>query len=155
MHKSLLSAGEFITGCFLGGKMIGILIVSHGKFAEGLIDAAKLIAGEQERIESIGLFEGDNLDDLTTKIKQAISRLDDGSGVIVFVDMFGASPSNIVSRLIEQNIIAITGVNLPMVLEIMSFRNSLSLQEIADIAVNSGKESIMNLTQKVKEILGK
>jgi len=144
-----------LTGCFSGDKMIGILIISHGKFAEGLIDACKLIAGEQERIESIGLFEGDNLDDLTIKIKQAISKLDDGSGVIVFVDMFGASPSNIVSRLIEQNIIAITGVNLPMVLEIMSFRNSLSLQEIADIAINSGKESIMNLTQKVKEILGK
>lgn len=135
--------------------MIGILIVSHGKFAEGLIDAARLISGEQEKIESIGLFEGDNLDDLTAKIEQAITRLDDGSGVIVFVDMFGASPSNIVSRLIDKNIIAITGVNLPMILEILSLRDSMSLREIADVAINSGKESIINLTQKVREILGK
>ncbi|MGB9724901.1 PTS sugar transporter subunit IIA [Caldisericum sp.] len=135
--------------------MIGIIIVAHGKYAEGLLDAVYLIAGQQEKIETIGLFEGDNLDDLTQKIAEKIDKLDDGSGVIVFVDMFGASPSNIVSKLMNKNFVAVTGVNLPMILEILMNRDSLNLDDIAKLAIEAGKESIMNLTERIKEILNK
>jgi len=71
--------------------MVGMLIVTHGRLGEGLLDAMQMIAGPQERVEVISLKEGDSIDELKDKILNAVKTLDDGSGVLVFVDMFGAS----------------------------------------------------------------
>ncbi len=134
--------------------MVGMLIVTHGRLGEGLLDAMQMIAGPQERVEVISLKEGDSIDELKDKILNAVKTLDDGSGVLVFVDMFGASPSNAAAYLLNENVEVITGVNLPMLLEIVSFRESSSLQELAANAMTAGVESVKNLTQLLRATLG-
>ena len=134
--------------------MVGMLIVTHGRLGEGLLDAMQMIAGPQERVEVISLKEGDSIDELKDKILNAVKTLDDGSGVLVFVDMFGASPSNAAAYLLNENVEVITGVNLPMLLEIVSFRESSSLQALGANAMTAGVESVKNLTQLLRATLG-
>jgi len=134
--------------------MVGMLIVTHGRLGEGLLDAMQMIAGPQERVDFVSLKEGDSIDELKERILSAVKMLDDGSGVLVFVDMFGASPSNAAAYLLNENVEVITGVNLPMLLEIVSFRESSSLQELSANAMTAGVESIKNLTQLLRATLG-
>ncbi len=134
--------------------MVGMLIVTHGRLGEGLLDAMQMIAGPQEKVDFVSLKEGDSIDELKERILSAVKMLDDGSGVLVFVDMFGASPSNAAAYLLNENVEVITGVNLPMLLEIVSFRESSSLQELSANAMTAGVESIKNLTQLLRATLG-
>jgi len=133
--------------------MVGMLIVTHGRLGEGLLDAMQMIAGPQEKVDFVSLKEGDSIDELKERILSAVKMLDDGSGVLVFVDMFGASPSNAAAYLLNENVEVITGVNLPMLLEIVSFRESSSLQELSANAMTAGVESIKNLTQILRASL--
>ena len=133
--------------------MVGMLIVTHGRLGEGLLDAMQMIAGPQEKVDFVSLKEGDSIDELKERILNAVKILDDGSGVLVFVDMFGASPSNAAAYLLNENVEVITGVNLPMLLEIVSFRESSSLQELSANAMTAGVESIKNLTQLLRASL--
>ncbi len=133
--------------------MVGMLIVTHGRLGEGLLDAMQMIAGPQEKVDFVSLKEGDSIDELKERILNAVKMLDDGSGVLVFVDMFGASPSNAAAYLLNENVEVITGVNLPMLLEIVSFRESSSLQELSANAMTAGVESIKNLTQLLRASL--
>ncbi len=82
-----------------GEKMVGVLIATHGGFAEGILNAVELIAGKQEGVKTIGLFHGDGIDEFSDKVQTAYEELDDGDGVLVFVDIFGGSPSNAVMKI--------------------------------------------------------
>jgi len=133
--------------------MVGMLIVTHGRLGEGLLDAMQMIAGPQEKVDFVSLKEGDSIDELKERILNTVKMLDDGSGVLVFVDMFGASPSNAAAYLLNENVEVITGVNLPMLLEILSFRETSSLEELSANAMAAGVESIKNLTQLLRASL--
>lgn len=133
--------------------MVGMLIVTHGRLGEGLLDAMQMIAGPQEKVDFVSLKEGDSIDELKERILNTVKMLDDGSGVLVFVDMFGASPSNAAAYLLNENVEVITGVNLPMLLEIVSFRETSSLQELSANAMTAGVKSIKNLTQLLRASL--
>jgi len=137
------------------GNMIGIVIVTHGKLGEGFLDAIYLIAGPQRQIETVALLEEDSIELLKDRILEAVKKVDSGSGAIVFVDMFGASPSNAAAYLINENVEVVTGVNLPMILEIINLRDSMSLSELALTSMTAGKESVKNLTGIVRNSLKK
>ncbi|MDM8293042.1 PTS sugar transporter subunit IIA [Faecalicoccus pleomorphus] len=77
--------------------MIGVLIVSHGRLAEGMKDSIQMIMGEVEQVSTIGLFTDTDLEQFKDEIKNEILKLDTGDGVLVFVDLFGASPANFVA----------------------------------------------------------
>lgn len=103
--------------------MVGIVIASHGGFAEGLLNGAELLVGKQEQIETIGLYHGDSVDEFEAKIEAAMERVDTGSGVYVFVDIFGGTPSNCVMRIMSRKKFkAFSGVNMPMMINAMLSR---------------------------------
>ncbi len=137
--------------------MIGCLVVSHGKMAEGLKESVSLIMGENKQFAALGFFEEEDFEAFKNRFYQKIIQLDHGNGVLVFVDLFGATPYNVsamlVNRLHSENhsIRVVTGVNLPMVLEILSSRNTQvnSLDELYLLAMSTGKESIKELLDEV------
>ena len=92
--------------------MVGFVIATHGKLASGFLDAVKLIIGEQENIGEIGLFEGNDVSEFGLKLEKLIRKEDDGDGVIVFTDLFAASPYNqaalCANRMMGQDIEQIT-----------------------------------------------
>lgn len=133
--------------------MIGIVVVTHGDFADGIKSAVKLIAGPQEQFETVALREGDSIDGLKERIQAAITKTDTGSGTLVFVDMLGASPSNAAAYLVTDRVEIVTGVNLPMILEILAVRGDMDLADVADMAMNAGKESIQSLSTIMRQAL--
>lgn len=129
--------------------MIGLLLISHGEMASGLLDAAKLIVGEQENVAVIALREMDAIDALDQKIEQAVADLDQGQGVLILVDLFGASPFNASARVAMRmpNVDVITGMNLPMLLETTMNREMSELNDLINIAKNAGSDGVRVLKE--------
>ncbi|WP_379945739.1 PTS sugar transporter subunit IIA [Enterococcus devriesei] len=72
--------------------MIGILVLSHGNLSQGIVESGKMIVGTNEKVDYLGLYGGDNIDEFYDRTMEKIQALDDGSGVLVFSDLYGASP---------------------------------------------------------------
>lgn len=136
--------------------MIGISLFCHGNMAEGIKDSVRLIIGEQEKFSVLGLHEGDDFDAFKDRVYEKVKEVNDGEGVIVFVDLMGASPFNAAgmntARLKEENINirVITGANLPMLLETFMQRESAeSIEELYKISLEAGRTSIKELFQDI------
>lgn len=104
--------------------MLGIVIATHGSLSDGLKDGAEVIMGATENIATVNLNQGEDIQALGHKIKNAVDHVNQGSGVIVLVDLVSASPYNqslvTISELLgdlQESIYVIGGVNLPMLLE--------------------------------------
>lgn len=131
--------------------MIGLLLVSHGKMAEGVLDSMALITGEPENTDFSSLVAGQDYEVFKKDVAEKIKKLDQGQGVLVFVDLYGASPYNAAMMSLQEltqegyNYRVITGFNLPMVLEISAMRvTDMALEELAALAENTGREGIQN-----------
>lgn len=138
--------------------MIGILIVTHGDFAKGLKNAVELIAGRQEFFETIGLYHGDSIEKFYDNIGKKIDELEQGNGVLVFVDILGGSPSNTVLKLLkEKNIKAISGVNMPMVCHaVFSRLSNININELSIQCLDNGKNNqieLNNILENIEEVV--
>lgn len=131
--------------------MVGILIVTHGKLAEGFADSVKMIMGEQEQFKAIGLFADSDLEHFKETVYKGMLEVNEGEGILVFVDMFGASPCNFaaanVGDLITDNIPVriLTGLNLGMLIECLSMRSFTDLDELYRKILITGKEGVKEL----------
>lgn len=110
--------------------MRGIIIASHGKFAEGMYDAIKMFSGELENFSYISLLPDQDLKSFIEELKNKIDKVDTGDGVVVFCDLLYGTPSNIVSSLLKEEIYKgkleiISGINLATVLEYTNTRNEI------------------------------
>lgn len=121
-----------------------LILVSHGKFCEGIKDSVEMILGPQEHIFTVSLLEEDGPQDLESKFTQHIDKDDD---VVVFVDILGGTPANIISKLIMQGeeLELYTGMNLPM---IISYLNGQMINEEVDY-IYKGRKGIV----KVNDII--
>lgn len=133
--------------------MKGIIIASHGDMAKGILETSKLFFGEQPQIKALCLQASDNPDEFVEKLRAGIEEVDTGDGVYVFCDMLFGSPCNCMMRILgveadNPNLEVITGVNLPMILQILAVRESseVSVQELLD----SGNQGIADLKQIIK-----
>ena len=137
--------------------MIGIIVASHGSSAQHLIEAAEMIAGSQENLQSIGLMPDQGLEVVTQTLHQACQGLlQTTTGVLALVDLQGGTPANAACMLVTTYPIAIvSGVNLPMLLEVLHCRRDKTLEELTDIAIRSGKEAIRDISELCRARLEK
>jgi len=131
--------------------MIGIIIDTHGKFSEELLKSSEMIFGSQTNIAAVTFKPGESTENLVDKYNTLIDELDCTDGILFMVDLFGGSPFNAASMLAlnNDNMEIVTGVNLPMLLEVFGSKNFSSLSELLAIAQTAGKESIRQLVKKV------
>ena len=124
--------------------MIGGLIVTHGRLADELLKAAETIEGTLTRIEAVPLDWNDTVDQARAKIGDALQRIHDHHGVIIFTDMFGGTPSNISLSFLEKDRVEIiTGVNLPMIIKFASLQNECEdVATLAHVIREKGSKSI-------------
>lgn len=123
--------------------MVGILIICHCNLGRELISAAELILGRIEQSDFMAISQISESEDLIKTIAEKIDALDKGSGVLVLTDMFGGTPSNLsLSFLNDERVEVLTGVNLPMVISAVQWRDSLSLKELGERAESEGRRSI-------------
>ncbi len=123
--------------------MVGIVVVTHGNLGPELVDVSRLVLGPLEQVVGIGLLPHESEDIMSEKIQDAIRRVDTGEGVLVLVDMFGGTPSNLSLRLMTAGRIEVlTGVNLPMLLKVGNSRQQ-GLLELARAVREAGTRNII------------
>jgi mannose PTS system EIIA component len=123
--------------------MVGILIVTHGRLAHELVDTTKTIVGKNvENMVPISVGWNDDMADIQKTISSAISKVDQGQGVLILTDMFGGTPSNISLSFLSEKVEIITGVNLPMLIKIVNVGDRYNLKELAQLIHEQGKKSI-------------
>jgi len=135
--------------CVREEGLIGIVLVTHGQMADGLLDAARMIIGPQQGLVGVSLQEGDDIEGLTERVRQAVEQVDSGGGALLLVDVFGASPFNASARvaMTQNNVEVLAGVNLPMVLEVVTSREGLSLHKAVALAKEAGITSVRTLSE--------
>jgi len=134
--------------------MIGLVIVTHGKLAEEFLNVAEQISGKQEGIETVGIAEKDNIEEKRQELLKKVRRADNGDGVIVLTDLFGGTPSNIaISVAQNENVEALTGINLPLLIELLTLRgqSGSDLQTIAQKAQEAGRKYIHAATSLLEQ----
>lgn len=100
--------------------MIGIILASHGEFAQGIRQSGEMIFGEQEKLETAVLLPSMGPDDLRADLEEKIKKLD-CEEILFMVDLWGGTPFNQVSALMdgnEEKWAVLTVLNLPMLIEI-------------------------------------
>lgn len=119
----------------------GILVMTHGDFGKAAIESAQLIVGEQENYETISVFVVDNLDDLKQEMEDKVASLDTSKGLLILTDIVGGTPINLASNLlIRENTMIASGVNLPLLLEVLMNRGKevSELEEVIQAAYAQG-----------------
>lgn len=125
-----------------------ILVIAHGEFAIELVRSAEMIMGPLENVEALALRPGNSVDDLREEANAIVEKnKENGFETVVLVDLLGGSPSNVALSLLAKNDLKIlTGVNMPMLIEMVTFFNS---ENDTDKLVNDVKETSMNGINKL------
>lgn len=131
--------------------MIGIIAISHGTYAEALINSAEMIYGKLNKVSTICLQQKDSVDSLNKRIDEKIKELNTDE-ILILVDLVGGTPYNESCLWMEKpNVNVVTGFNLSMLLEILPYTNE-SLQRLSQLAEESGKNGIVNVREKYKAL---
>ena len=124
--------------------MIGILIVTHSRLGDALIETAELILGTRpESVAAVSIDLTHNVDRLRQKIADGLRTLRSNEGALILTDMFGGTPSNLSYSFLEEGRIEVlSGVNLPMLIKALNARDKKALSELAVELEAYGKKSI-------------
>lgn len=123
--------------------MIGIVIVTHGRLAEELVNVAGEIVGQIRGVLAVCIDRGEGVATARVEIEKAIKGVDEGEGVLLFADMFGGTPSNLALSFLEEGRTeVICGVNLPMVIKAYMSKEGKKLKELASFIKEYGQKSI-------------
>ena len=127
--------------------MIGILLITHGSFGEALVqNACHVLNKRPVQVNQLGVSAQDDPLDLLPLARQMLHLVDDGDGVLLLSDLFGATPCNVAQRLVEgmpaQRLVC--GVNLPMLLRALCYRHE-DVDSLVSRAVDGGKAGVMQV----------
>jgi len=124
--------------------MVGILLITHGALGEALLRAAAHTLGRQPlRAEHVSVGAADAPEALLARSREALARVDDGSGVLVLADMFGATPANVAAKLLQNGKVeGLSGANLPMLVRALAHRDE-PLAEVLQKARAGGGEGVV------------
>lgn len=129
--------------------MIGLVLVTHGKLAQEFRNALEHVVGPQNHLETVSIGPEDDMDQRRIDIIEAVSRAEDGSGVIILTDMFGGTPSNLAISVMDNGRIeVIAGVNLPMLIKLASVRTENDMEQALADAQEAGRKYI-NVASRV------
>jgi PTS system mannose-specific IIA component len=125
--------------------MIGVLLVTHGEIGTALLASASQILGGVQQVATLSVWRQDDPDDLVLRARELLERIDAGDGVLVLTDIFGATPGNVVSRLLaDGQVEGVSGVSLPMLLRVLTGRNG-SLDAAVKRALSGGAEGVVHM----------
>ena len=127
--------------------MIGILIVAHGAVGEALIHSASHVLGKRPlRVRQVGITVHDDPEAMLPQAQDLVQQLDEGDGVLVLTDIYGATPGNIALRLLKPGKVeGVAGVNLPMLIRALTYREH-GLAAAVEKALSGGTEGVIHMT---------
>jgi PTS system mannose-specific IIA component len=127
--------------------MIKIIVSTHGKLAQELVNSAEVVVGKQSNLYVVKKSDNDSLIQMQNRINNLLKSINDKDGTLILTDMIGGSPCNastLISRFLNTEILS--GVNLPMVLSaIFSSKNTKTVSDLAEKVLFDGQKSIINV----------
>lgn len=133
--------------------MVGIILASHGDFANGILQSASMIFGEQDNVRVVTLKPSDGPEDIRHKMEEAITSFENSDEILFLVDLWGGTPFNQASSLVMQNDkkrAMVTGLNLPMLIEAYAARLSMDkASEIASHILEEGRGGIKTIPENL------
>ncbi|MBQ9478959.1 MAG: PTS sugar transporter subunit IIA [Selenomonadaceae bacterium] len=130
--------------------MFGIIIGTHGLFSTELLKTCEMICGDQPNVRAVTLVPGEGPDDVVEKYEDAIKELGNPDRVLFLNDLLGGSPYNAACRLVvgNQNYAIVAGVNLPMLIAMVSEQitddGSLEIDQLVEKAIAAGKDGVLS-----------
>ncbi|MCJ0537575.1 mannose/fructose/sorbose PTS transporter subunit IIB [Enterococcus cecorum] len=126
--------------------MVGIILASHGEFANGILQSGSMIFGEQQNVAAVTLMPSEGPDDVRAKMEAAIATFENQDEVLFLVDLWGGTPFNQANNLLEAHKdkwAIVAGMNLPMVIEAYASRFSMNTaHEIAAHIIATAKDGV-------------
>ena len=128
--------------------MIGILLITPGTLGESLIDTVSHVLNKRlPQLRQLGVAANDDPLLLLPSARAMVNDLDDGDGVLILTDMYGASPSNLCTKLVVPGKVqVVAGVSLPMLIRAITYREK-SLDVIITKAISGGCEGVIRVPQ--------
>lgn len=126
--------------------MIGLFLVTHSTYGESLIQCACHVLNQRPpQIAQLGVAMQDDPLDILPLARQLLGIVDGGEGVLVMTDVYGATPANIALKLLEPGRIeGIAGVNLPMLLRALTYRDK-DMNTLMTRAIAGGRDGVLNM----------
>ena len=121
--------------------------------AEELYKVVRTIVGEVENICPVYVDLNESPEDSIKKVANAIKKVDKGDGALVLTDMFGGTPSNLsLSFLEEGKVEVLTGVNLPILIRLITLREkNKNISELARDLKSYGRKNICIASEILKK----
>lgn len=133
--------------------MVVVGILGHGDFPQGLLSAAELICGKQEKLFIAGLYPGDSPESYAERVKQNIEQYGPDAEVLLLADLKGGTPGNIAVQFVSDTVGCITGANLPMLLHILLSRENATLSELLEEALKVGHDGMVDLGAELRKLM--
>ena len=139
MARAVDAAGQ-------GSIMIGILIVAHDKLGDSLVGAVTHVLGEKPpQFETLGITASDDPFSLLPAARALVKSLDTGDGVLIFTDIYGATPCNLAGKLlVPGRVEGIAGVNLPMLVRAFTYR-ARGMDTMIKKAISGGCDGVLHV----------
>lgn len=135
--------------------MIGIIVVTHGALARELIAVAEHVVGKQAHLVPVCIGPDDDIDARRQEIIAAVAAVNQGAGAVIVTDMFGGTPSNLaISVMVPGSIEVIAGVNVPMLIKLISVRGAMPLVAAINAAQDAGRKYINVASNLLKKNVG-
>lgn len=127
--------------------MFGIIVGTHGEFANGILQSCEMIYGKRENLKAVTLVPGEGPDDVVAKYEKAIKELGNPDRVLFMNDLLGGSPYNAACRIVvnNENYGIVTGVNLPMLIS-MVYEEDADIKTLIEKAIFGGSEGMYPAT---------
>jgi len=127
----------------------GLLLVTHGNLGQDMLDVATAILGGCPlKVQALAVDSNSDPDQVFEEASRICAELDHGEGVLVLTDLFGSTPSNISTRLIERHKVnVISGASIPMLLRVLNYPR-LGLDELGEKAVSGAHDGVIITARK-------
>ncbi len=131
--------------------MVGILLMTHAPLGAAFMQAAAhVFRSMPERLEAVDVIADQNIDEVNRLAREAVQRLNDGSGVLVMTDIMGGTPSNCCRQLGDPSDVAvIAGISLPMLLRAITYRQD-NLDVVVEMALAGGQSGATRIDNRVR-----
>lgn len=134
--------------------MVGILVVSHGGFSEGVLDSLSMFFENEKQIDSMRVNCETNIDYFKDEMGRKINELDTGDGVLILADIFGGSPCNSTYNYLKENVRIVTGFNFPMLISAVTKRNTITdKKQLAASIIKEAQDGIIDVNERFESAL--
>ena len=126
--------------------MIGILIIAHDTLPDSLVKAVTHVLGARPPLfDTVSVSASDDPFHLVPAAKETLARLDTGDGVLIFSDIYGATPCNLASKLLQPGRVeVVAGVNLPMLVRAFTYREK-GMDTMIRKAISGGCDGVVRI----------